>query len=237
MPASFQISIPPRRFAMGLAVTALVLVVCHIVVWILSFKTNILNSDWHGHWAYLFDLDTEAGLGTWFSAVMLLMAGTFTLMHAHRRRSARDPWDRWWWVLGYGLLFLSLDEIAGFHESLNTDVVFTAYVGHWTIAGGAVAAIVGAAFLPFLWRLPARTLLLFVVAGIVYVAGAVGVEFATISYEDAGLLNTLAYNLWNALEEGMEMAGVIIYLYAFLEYEAKTAPPPSEPVTADPAAS
>lgn len=218
MSTTLLASISARRLTVLLGVIAAVLVACHITVWILTFKTNLLNSDLHGHWAYLFDLDTEASFGTWFSAVNLLLAGSFTLMYAHARRTERDPWDRWWWVLGIGLVFMSLDEVVGLHESLNTDLLFTAYVGHWTLAGAAVVGILAVAFLPFLWRLPSRTLILFIASAGIYVAGVIGIEFATISYERAGELRTLAYNLWNALEEGLEMAGVILFLYAFLSY-------------------
>jgi len=223
VPATFQITIPARRFSIALAIVALFLVACHITVWTLSFETNVLNSDWHGHWAFLFDLDTEAGFGTWFSAAMLLLAGVLTLIHARRCRPANDPWDRWWSILGYGLVVLSVDEIVGLHEAANSDVWFTAYFGHWTILGFGVAALAGVALMPFVFRLPRRTLVLLLLAGVVYLAGAIGVEFATISYENADRLNTLAYNLWNALEEGLEMAGVILYLYGFLDYQERFA--------------
>ena len=39
--------------------------------------------------------------------------------------------------------------------------------------------------------------------------GAVGVEHFTDSD-----LNSLHYNMWTALEEGMEMTGVIVFMYA-----------------------
>lgn len=37
-------------------------------------------------------------------------------------------------------------------------------------------------------------------------------------YADEDLLNTLAYNLWNTVEEGMEMAGVVLLIHALLKY-------------------
>ena len=31
-------------------------------------------------------------------------------------------------------------------------------------------------------------------------------------------VNSLHYNMWTTLEEGMEMAGVIVFIYALLDY-------------------
>ena len=53
--------------------------------------------------------------------------------------------------------------------------------------------IIGLASLPFLARLPSRTGNLLVIAGAIYVAGALGVERATDWYDVNDLMNTLAY--------------------------------------------
>jgi len=69
-----------------------------------------------------------------------------------------------------------------------------------------------------LWNLPAQTRWLFILSGCIFVGGAVGVEMSTDWYADEDLLNTLAYNLWNTVEEGMEMAGVVLLIHALLKY-------------------
>jgi hypothetical protein len=43
-----------------------------------------------------------------------------------------------------------------------------------------------------------------------------GVERAIDGHADQKPLNTLAYNLWTAVEEGMEMCGVRLFIYAML---------------------
>ena len=50
----------------------------------------------------------------------------------------------------------------------------------------------------------------------IYIGGAVGVEWATGWYEDNHLLDTLAYNLWTAVEEVLEMSGVALFIYAVI---------------------
>ena len=43
-------------------------------------------------------------------------------------------------------------------------------------------------------------------------------ERATDWYRDANQLDTLAYNLWNVVEEGLEMFGVVLFIHAVLAY-------------------
>ena len=168
-------------------------------------------------WLYIsfFDLDEEESLGTWFGAIILLFAGLLTLFQARYCTTRSGRWHFCWWLLGIGFCLLSLDEVAGFHEFLNTVVEDT----HWTTFGMLLVLAMGFVFLPFVLTLPSPTRVLFLVSGVVYVGGAIGVEWATIWYEDNDQLETLAYNLWNALEEFMEMAGVILYIYALLAYK------------------
>src|SRR5690606_12332588 len=46
----------------------------------------------------------------------------------------------------------------------------------WVIPGMALVALVGLAYLPFLLAQPGRTRLVFLVAGLLYVGGALGLE-------------------------------------------------------------
>ena len=162
---------------------------------------------------WFFDVDKEDSLPTWYSTSTLLLAAVLLYLVARRKRAERDPWRRYWYGLALTFAALSMDEAAGLHESLNTALDFT-----WEIAGAIVAALFGLAYLRFLLHLPARTGWLFVAAGGVFVGGAVGVEWSTDWYEERELLDTLAYNLWNAVEEGLEMAGVVLFIYALLGY-------------------
>ncbi|MEO1924883.1 MAG: hypothetical protein ABGY08_02655 [Gammaproteobacteria bacterium] len=191
---------------------AIVLTLVHIACMVAWYE-NLLPID---DWLYLsfFDLDEEESLGTWFSAIILLIAGLLSLFQAGYAITRIRHWHFFWWLLGVGFCLLSLDEVVAFHEFVNTIVEDT----HWTTFGAVLVVAVGFVFLPFILVLPLRTRLLFLVSGVLYVGGAIGVEWATIWYEDNDLLDTLAYNLWNALEEFLEMTGVILYIYALLAY-------------------
>ena len=76
-----------------------------------------------------------------------------------------------------------------------------------------IVGLVGLSYIPFLWQYRWRAAGLFLLAGAIYVGGAVGVEHWTGSD-----VNSLHYNMWTTLEEGMEMAGVIVFIYALLDF-------------------
>ena len=164
------------------------------------------------HWLVLqmFDVDVEDSVPTWYSSSALLFSSLLAYLKYVQVKS--DPQRFYWLIMAAGLAFLSLDEIAGFHEALNTltDV-------SWAIPAMAVVAVAGLLYLRFLLSLPTRTLALFITAGVTFLAGAVGVELATEWYADEDLLNTLAYNLWTAVEEGLEMLGVVVLVYGLLD--------------------
>ena len=175
---------------------------------------------WHYQWEELpwelrqiFDVDEEDSVPTWYSTMALLLASALLWLISRRKRAEQDSWSRYWYGLSLGFAFLSLDEIAGFHETFNTLVDYS-----WAIPGGIVAAVIGLLYLKFLWHLPAQTRWLFIVAGAIFLGGAVGVELYTDWYDDEELLDTLAYNLWTAVEEGMEMGGVVLFIHALLDY-------------------
>ena len=192
---------------MAIAVGLTLMHIISIVIW----YEDLLPID---DWLYIsfFDLDEEESLGTWFSSLILLLAGVVSFTHARLCAATGESWRWCWGLLGAGFCLLSLDEIAGFHEFVNTMVEDT----HWTSFAAVLVAALGLAFLPFLFSLPANVRWPLMLAGLLYVGGAVGVERATVWHEDNNMLDTLAYNLWTALEEFMEMSGIILYLFVVL---------------------
>jgi len=161
----------------------------------------------------LFDVDEEESIPTWFSSVILLVAAASLFLLYTAKRKLRDPYQHAWLGLCFGFLFMSIDEIAGFHETVNSVIDFS-----WAVLGLAVAFAALFAYVKFLASLPAITAVKFIAAGTIFVGGAVGVELATEPYLYNDELDTLAYNLWTAVEEAMEMGGVIFFLAALNEY-------------------
>ncbi len=209
---SFGQLLRPEKIASILLAIMATLIVFHVVAMQVIFNEALgLEEQFDLEYWQLafFDLDEEESFGTWFSTVSLLFASIILIYQARVLRSRDDAWHRWWLILGCAFFLLSIDEVAGIHEWMNTSTEN----GTWTYAGFAVLILVGLSYLPFLWHYRGRTAALFIIAGIIFGGGAVGVEH--FSGTD---VNSLQYNMLTALEEGMEMLGVILLIYAGLDF-------------------
>ena len=67
-------------------------------------------------------------------------------------------------------------------------------------------------------HLPTKTRRLFVVAAIVYIVGVIGTELIAGWYVELYGRNNLTYSFLAMLEETLEMIGIIVFIYALLDY-------------------
>jgi hypothetical protein len=211
MKPQLSLAINPTRIVTFLLIVTATLILAHIVFISLWYHEVISSDNWH--YISIFDLDEEASLGTWFSAILLLVAAQLLLVIGIFHKQQQQRYSIGWLVLATGFYILSLDEVAGFHELANT-----AMTTHWSIFGLVITIIIAILYLKFLWILPVKTRYLFIISGLLYIGGAVCMEWGTIWYEEHDQLDSLAYNLWNALEEGLEMLGIVIFIYSLLDY-------------------
>lgn len=205
-------SFRPERVAFTLLLILTVLVLVHVLAMQANYNPALGLKERYGfhYWQLeFFDLDAEESFGTWFNSALLMLSAILLVHHGRVLRDQGSIWHAWWRVLGIGFCVLSADEIAGMHEWVNTQWEDTP----WTVIGMPIFGLVGLAYLPFLWHHRWRTGLLLLFAGAIYGGGAVGVEHFTDSE-----VNSLHYNMWTALEEGMEMLGVIVLIYAVLDH-------------------
>jgi len=211
----YEFSIEIGRCTAWLLAAVVLLLLAHLCVFLLDHQGMISDDDWMFY--AFFDLDEEEAFGTWFSSLLLFVAGLSLLLQARHCRIEGHGWSHWWRLLAIGFFVLSLDEVIGVHEYVNAVTEDTS----WTTYAAPIVALVGLAYLPFLASLPAQTRYLFLVAGALYIGAALGVERSTDWYEEQDLLDSLAYNMWTAVEETLEMAGIILFLYALWSYMAR----------------
>lgn len=206
---TINISFSTSAFIKSLAITCAVLLGIHIVLTVMHYRFVELP------WLLreLFDVDEEESIPTWFSSALLLLTAVVLFLIAQLDRRDENRNTLYWLGLGGGFTFMSIDEVAGFHETLNT-VTETS----WAVPGMIIALLVGLLYLKFLSSLPAPTAVRFMMSGAIFVGGAIGVELATEPYLYDDALDTLGYNLWTPVEEGMEMGGVILFLSSLFEY-------------------
>jgi len=170
----------------------------------------------------LFNLDVEGTIPSWYSSCALLgAAGLLGLIaRAERERGSQD-W-RYWAGLAVIFVALSADEAASIHElaihPLRRALGVSGVLAFaWVIPGAAFVALVGAVYLRFLLRLPAPTRSQFVLAGALFVGGALGMEMV------GGALYTaygmgLQTALESIVEETLEMVGIVVFIHALLSH-------------------
>jgi hypothetical protein len=192
--------------------------------------------------ASLFNLNGEANIPAWFSSGLLLFSALASGIIALARR-AKGERDALYWA-GLAVIFtcLSIDETVGMHEMLNQVVrgalkTDGAFRFAWIIPALLFVSVFGGCYLGFLARLPAKTRWAFVVAGMMFVSGAVGLEMLEGHLQSRGLEPTFGYGMILVAEEFLEMIAIVRFLHAQLDYIAEHLPAFALRVNPSPAAS
>ncbi len=224
-----ELLLRPSQIASVLAGLVLLASTGHIVVHLLSYFFDITETPFIGVWLF-FTMNDEANLPTYLSSLNLLVAGILCAIIASRQ-SALKQFDRVaWWGLAAGLALMSLDEAAQIHEGVVGQII-SGYFGsgegvlyyRWYLAYIPLVAILAFLYIPFIKRLPLRYSFRFVLAAVVFLSGALGVEFLE-SYL-ASIKSTIAFDTLVAIttlvEETLEMSGIAIFIYSLSLYMAE----------------
>lgn len=209
-----------RALPLVLLVFALLFVAAHFAGW--TFQNNE-NWKWSLlFFAHEFNLDNEQVLPAFFSGFLLLLAGLLALAVAadHFHARARFRWH--WGLLALAFFYLGLDEMLHLHENWSlpgADLISGSkgFFFAWVPSAIVLMVVFGLVFLPFFLNLPRRAQVLFLAAGVLYVGGALGMELVASEYMST--FNDWGYDYWRlvAVEEGVEMLGVIVAIHALLQ--------------------
>jgi hypothetical protein len=194
-----------------------------------QLSTFLLNHNHVKGLVPLFDLSREQNIPTFFSAVLLLLTvatlGVIAALARHRPSGDAFMWA----ILAGGFLFLAYDEAFQVHERLI--VPFQQLLGDqhrgmlffaWVVPGMAGVALCAAFFFRFWLRQSPRTRVLFLVAAALYLGGAIGAELASGHHVVQAGSDNLKFNLLSALEESLEMSGIILFIYTLLRHIGDT---------------
>lgn len=177
----------------------------------------------------LVDLDQEMNIPTVYSALAILACSALLAVIARSQRLVEGArHDRHWWALSLIFVGLAFDELLSFHEELTGRVEFGAIsrftLFSWVVLGAAFVVVVAAVFSRFLLRLPAATRRLFLLAGALFVTGTIAMEAAGGYYGGPGRQDSVAYLIVVHVEEVLEMAGFVVFIYALLSYLRRVTP-------------
>jgi hypothetical protein len=216
-----SVSIAPVTILLSQLILIALLVLAHLAT---QFAKYFLGHDHLLGFLRLTAMDAEMTIPAWYSSSALLVnavaAGAVAATPYVRRIGSR----RYWVGLAIIFIYLSLDESAAIHETWGEPFREFRFSwggflrNTWVIPGFAAVLAVLAIYARFLWRLPPPTRRLIVLAGIVFVGSAIAVEMISARHVNMFGRQNFTYALWAALEEGGEMMGAAIFLFATLRY-------------------
>ena len=190
-----------------------------------QFSKYMLGHAFLTELAPLFYVDMEHNIPTYFSVLLILLAALFLAIIAILNRKQRIPHKSKWVILSFGFLLMAFDEAFQFHERLNIPVgkllgdgSLGVFYFPWVIPGIALVFVLGLFFLRFFLDLPAATRFRFLMAATLYIGGAIGVELIGSCHAELYGYENWTYSIIVTLEESLEMAGLIVFIWALLNY-------------------
>ncbi len=167
----------------------------------------------------LFDINGEDNFPSTYSTIILFLCAGLLAMIGAAKRERQHRFAVHWLVLSIIFVYLGIDESISIHEhisyrlSASWDGDKPLYFA-WILPYGLLLLLLAWKYWKFLNHLRPQIKRLFIVAGSVFLLGAIGFEMLS------GLI-AMQYepeNLWYAalgsVEELMEMTGIVIFIYA-----------------------
>jgi hypothetical protein len=222
-----EITARPRRIALILGIVAIYLAAQSIFGEYIN--TNVLHGRFSSVPALVLDefsVNAEQTIPTWFQVLLLFVISVLLAVIARAKRASKDAYTPYWAALAIMFVYLSMDEAAAIHEIVS-DPLHAAFqttgilAFGWQILAAPLVIIFGLIFLRFLFHLPPRTRNLFILAGALYVGGALVTDAVSASLLPSDNELSLQYLAVGTLEELLEMAGMVVFIYTLLAYIAE----------------
>ena len=173
----------------------------------------------------LLHLDQEGNIPTFFSTFLLLFSALLLTIITSHKLKERDPYVQKWAILSFGFLIMACDESVRLHERMISPVRMLLgdnrlgiFYFAWVIPGIALVLFLGLFYLRFLLQLPTKTRLHFLVAATLYIGGAIGIELIGGRYAESHGVQNFPYSIIATIEESLEMAGLVVFIWALLKY-------------------
>lgn len=215
-------TITKMLFALITAMTVVSFILGSIVI------AQHIESGWFDKLSKLMNVDLERNVPTWVSSILLFLVGQHFLLIAYCGRVIRKRYFAHWLILALIFFALSADEFIQFHEQIIKPIRSMFDTGGylyypWIVPAALLTAIVGLLYIGFIQDLMGDTKKLFILAGVVYVVGALGIEAIGGNYFDTVVrLNDykpdLVYLFLTHVEEYFELVGIVLFLHFGMRY-------------------
>ncbi len=215
-----EILLQPKKITKFLLIIVVILIVLHIIAHVFAYASH--NNFFIKLYRF-FDLDGENNFPSFYSAVTLLLCSILLFIISYLHKVKAEHWILWR-CLSLIFLFLCFDEFVEIHEKIMVHVrelLHTSGIFYfaWVIPYGIFLIILGIIYFKFLFSLPQKTKKLFIIAGFIYVFGALGMElFAGLIFEIEKSTESIQFIISSTIEEILEMTGILIFIFALTDY-------------------
>ncbi|MBL3527281.1 MAG: hypothetical protein JMN27_07085 [gamma proteobacterium endosymbiont of Lamellibrachia anaximandri] len=203
------------------------------LLWIVAFLTiastlGQISHHFFGHsrlfgLVYLFNLNREWSIPSFYASFAVLFCSLLLTLIAwvHHRRGEMD--FKYWYGLAVIFLLLAIDEYTDIHnrifEPVHSHLKAIGMISYaWLLVYVPLLLAMLLIYRRFLTRLPEQIAKLLILAGVVYLVGAIGINFIGDQYTYSERRVAVSYAVIYTLEELCEMLGIIMFIYALLKY-------------------
>jgi len=218
----YNLAIDPKTVAKRLTIGVAILTVISIII-----ATGNYVFGYNPEWTKMLNLDREMNFPTWYSAFMLGFSSFLLRAIAQGKALENNRFSPQWKFLSTIFLLMAIDEVLCIHEiliipdlrkALNLPGIFYSV---WVIPGIIVVIIFLKKYWKFTQNLPKKSRFHFMLAAMLYIGGALGMEMVNGLYTELNGKQNIIYALMVNLEEVMEMMGIITFIYGLLFYLAQ----------------
>lgn len=219
-----QITLNANKIARFLVIIEIILIIASVTGQISTYQFG--HDNLRG-FVPLFKLNQENNIPTYFTVLLIVTAAFLLFLIAIICAKKNAPYLSKWVILAVGSLYLAFDEAFQVHETFSGIVGnasehsgYGIFYFSWVIIGIPVVLLLFLFFGRFLFNLPKRTRNHFLIASIIYLTGCLGFEMIGGWYAELYGETNLSYNLIATVEESLEMAGMIFFIWSLLQYLA-----------------
>lgn len=181
----------------------------------------------------LFDINGEYNIPAFYSACAIWLSAALLFFIHRQEKKAGTPKAYYWRHFAYLFIFLGIDELASIHEIFGrfAPMIWERFPAlhisrKWIIPFSPVVLAMAVYFFRFYLLLSKENRVRFTEAGLVFLAGAVGIEILGEWYANAHDMPQIFRGFSAIAEEGCEMLGIVLFIRALLMHIQQYEPAP-----------
>jgi hypothetical protein len=209
----------PKKITTVFVIATFLLLIAHLIA---QYRVLVFGDDWFYGFGTMFNFNLEKNAPTYFSSLILAVVAMQAAAVAIANRGKRYFWH--WLGMSVIFLFVSFDELVAVHEKLTrplrdafqlSGLLYYAWVIPYAIALFVLAFF----YFRFILDLPPKTRFRFILAGGLFVSGAMGLEMiGGAIFDEMGTGRNLPYVILMTFEELLEMGATIFFIYTLFSY-------------------